>query len=172
MLHAVDGVIEVEVEFGDNTQLVALERAEFSAELAGVLLYCLDGVSHLVLREDGEIDVGYRQVGGDAHFAHGDERSGECACKAEEDVAEVFLYETGDLVLSGGLHRNDVFYRWVGREQAGRESLAGEDACAPGHFLMVRPGDRTSSKVVGCITKKPTHGSSSARNASQQPEAV
>ena len=50
--------------------------------------------------------------------------------------------------------------------------LAGGDACAPGHFLMVRPGDRTSLKVVGCITKKPTHGSSSARNASQQPEAV
>ena len=72
--------------------------------------------------------MGYRQVGGDAHFAHGDERSGECACKAEEDVAEVFLYETGDLVLSGGLHSSDVFCRWAG-------VLAGEDACAPGHFL-------------------------------------
>ena len=44
----------------------------------------------------------------------------------------------------------------------------GETHTAP----MVRHGDRTSLKVVGCITKKPTHGSSSARNASEQPAAV
>ena len=130
MLHAVDGVIEVEMEFGDDTQLVSFEGAEFATELTRMVLDSRHGVCHLVLREDGEIDVCYRQVGGHTHLADGDERAGQCAGKSEEDVAQVFLYETRDFVLSSGLHSN------------------------------------------GCITKKPTHGSSSARNASQQPEAV
>ena len=130
MLHTVDGIIQVEMQLGDDTQLMSLQCPEFSAELARVLLYRLHSVRHLVLREDGEVHMCYRQVGRHTHLAHRDKRSLQGTGKAQEDIAKVFLYEPCDLVLSSSLHN------------------------------------------AGDITKKPTHGSSSARNASQQPEAV
>ena len=115
MFHSVDGVIEVEMEFGDDTQLVSLEGAEFAAELAGVVMDSVHGVCHLVLGEDGEIDMGYRQVRGHTHLADGDKRAGQGAGEAQEDVAQVFLYKTCDFVLSSGLHSSKGLFILAGR---------------------------------------------------------
>lgn len=96
-LHAVDGLVEVEMEFGDDAQLVSFQVAHLAANLARILLNLRHGGGFPVLREDAEIDVGDAQIGRDTHFADRDEGAPQGACIAEKDVTEVFLYEAFNL---------------------------------------------------------------------------
>ena len=96
-LHTVDGLIEMEVEFGDNAQLVSLQVAHLTANLTCVFLNLRHSGGFLVLREDTEIDMGNAQIGRDTHFADRDKRAAQRVGIAEEDVAQVLLYETFNL---------------------------------------------------------------------------
>ena len=100
-LHTVDGLVQVEDYFRDDTQLMALQCAEFTAKTVRVLFNQRHRLCYLVLREDRQINMRKREIRRYAHFAHGYQGTLERARVTQKDVAHIFLYESSNLVLSG-----------------------------------------------------------------------
>ena len=99
-LHPIDGLVQMEDYFRNNTQLMALERAEFTAKTVGVLLDLRHRLGYFVLREDREVDMRKRQIRRYAHFAHRNQCSMQRARVTEKDIAHILLDEASDFVLS------------------------------------------------------------------------
>lgn len=108
MLHLVERSIDMEIELGDDSELILLQIAELEANRTLIFLHLLEHSLSAVRREDAQIYVGDAQVGRHAHLAYGDEQVADTLGIAKEDVAEVLLHEAGDLLLSSSLHDSQL----------------------------------------------------------------
>ena len=79
---------------------MAFERTHFSTDLAFIFLNMVHNGLHLVLREDTEIDMCNSEIGGYTYLADGDKNSRKCARVFKKNIAQIFLNETRDFVLS------------------------------------------------------------------------
>lgn len=116
VLEFVECLVEIEFQFGDDSQLFAFQHAQATTQvgIVGVdgrhhgFFACGDsgiGVGHCAQRQDAHIDASYGEVGSDANFCYGDERVAQLGFHLfEKEGAHILLYETGYLVLSCCFH--------------------------------------------------------------------
>ena len=72
-LHSVNRLVQMEDYFRNNTQLMALKCAKFTAKAVRVLLNKRHRLRYLVLRKDRQIDMRNREIRRHAHLAHGNQ---------------------------------------------------------------------------------------------------
>ena len=100
MFHSLNGFIGKESQFGNDSELVPLQRAELSADSSGIIGNLVHQFLFAIVGEDAQVDIGDAQVGRHTHLAHRDEYAAYLFGVSEEDVAEVLLYQSGDFVLT------------------------------------------------------------------------
>ena len=61
--HLVDGLIEVKMQFWNDTQLMALQVSHLATNFRGVCLHLRNHACYFVLWKDAQIDVCNAQVG-------------------------------------------------------------------------------------------------------------
>ena len=104
MFQVVEGVVDEELEFGYDAQLVAHTGAQFVANLTGVGVDVIQNFLGTLRGEDAEVAAGNAQVGTDAHGTDGDQHAMGGLRLPLEDVAKFLLYETGYFLLSCCFH--------------------------------------------------------------------
>ena len=104
MFQVVEGVVDEELEFGYDAQLVAHTGAQFVANLTGVGVDVIQNFLGTLRGEDAEVAAGNAQVGTDAHGTDGDQHAAEGLSFFLKHVAQFFLSETRDFLLSGCFH--------------------------------------------------------------------
>ena len=106
MFDVVEAVVDEELEFGDDAQLLAHSCAKVEANLLLVGIDVLHNLLCLLAWEDAEIDATHTQIGTDAASTHAHQNASHRTCLLLKDVAQLLLNETSYLVLSGCFHIN------------------------------------------------------------------
>ena len=104
MFHVVQAVVHEELELWDDAELLAYAGTEFEANLLLVRVDVLHNLLSLFAWEDAEIDAAHAQVGTDAASADAHQHPSHRTRLLLEDIAQLFLNESGYLVLSGCFH--------------------------------------------------------------------
>ena len=104
MLDVIQRIVDEELQFRDDAELLANAGAKFVANLLLVGIDVLHNLFRLLTREYAEINAADTQVGTYAANADAHQHASHLACLPLEDVAQFLLYEAGYLVLSGCFH--------------------------------------------------------------------
>ena len=104
MFDIIQAIIDEELEFGDDAELLADASAEFVANLTLVGVDVLHDFLCLLAGEYAEIDAADAQVGADAASADAHQYASHRTCLLLENVAQLLLNESGYFVLSGCFH--------------------------------------------------------------------
>ena len=104
MFDVIEAVVDEELEFWNDAELLADTGAKFVANLALVGVDVLHDFLCLLAGEDAEIDAALAQVGADATDADADQNATHGTCLLLENVAQLLLDESGYFILSGCFH--------------------------------------------------------------------
>ena len=104
MLNIVQRVVDEELQFRDDAELLANSCAKLVAHLPLVRIDVLHNLLRPLAWEDAEIDAAHAQVGADAAYADAHKHASHSACLLLKDIAQLLLNESGYLVLSGCFH--------------------------------------------------------------------
>ena len=104
ILGVVEAVIDEELEFWDDTQLVARALSQLIANLADVGVDVVADFLCTFAGEDAQVAAADAHVGADAAGGDGDDDTASGLCLALEDVAELFLYKACDFILTSCFH--------------------------------------------------------------------
>ena len=104
MVEIVQRVVNEKLQLGNDAQLVAHAFAEFKAQGAGVGVDVLQNLFGALGGEDAQIATGNAEIGADAHSTDGDQHAAEGLSFFLKHVAQFFLNETRDFLLSGCFH--------------------------------------------------------------------
>ena len=104
MFDVIQRIIDEELEFGDDAELLADAGAEFVANLTLVGVDILHDFLCLLAGEDAEIDAAHAQVGADAADADAHQHASHRTRLLLKDIAQLLLNESGYFVLSCCFH--------------------------------------------------------------------
>ena len=104
MFDVIQRIVDEELQLRDDAKLLTYSFAELEANLLLVGVDVLHNLLSLLAREDAEIDATYTQVRADAASADAHKNASHRTRLLLKDVAQLFLNETGYLVLSGCFH--------------------------------------------------------------------
>ena len=104
MLDIVETVVDKELQFGDDAQLVTCACAQLVAYLRGVVIDVVADLLRTFAGEDAEVAAADAHIGADAADADADQHSVGGLCLALEDVAQFFLNEASYFILTCCFH--------------------------------------------------------------------
>lgn len=110
MLHPVERRIDMEIELRNDAKLIMLHITQLESDGLLVVHHLLEHSFSALGGEDAQIDVRDAQVRRHAHLTDGDEQVANTFGITKEDVAQIFLHQAGDFLLSGSLHK---FLNWL-----------------------------------------------------------
>ena len=106
MFHIVQAVVNEELQFRDDAELLPNAGAELITHLALVGIDVLYYLLGLLAGEDTEIDAAHAQVWADAAYADADQHTTHGTRLLLEDVTQFLLNEPGYFVLTGCFQNN------------------------------------------------------------------
>ena len=104
MFDVIEAVVDEELEFRNDAELLADSCAKLEANLLLIGVDVLHNLCCLLAGEDAEIDAALAQVGADATDADADQNATHGTCLLLENVAQLLLDESGYFILSGCFH--------------------------------------------------------------------
>ena len=106
MFNVIQRIVDEELEFRDDAQLLAHSCAKLEANLLLIGVDVLYYLLCLLAWKDAEIDATHAQVGTDAASTDAHQHASHCTGLLLKDVAQLLLNEASYLVLSGCFHIN------------------------------------------------------------------
>lgn len=104
MLDIVETVVDKELQFGDDAQLVAHSDSQFVAHLLLVLIDVLHQFLSLLTGEYAEVDAAHAEVRTDAAGTDADQHTMHLTGLCLENLTQFLLQKPGYLVLSCCFH--------------------------------------------------------------------
>ena len=104
ILGIVEAVIDEELEFWDDAQLVSRALSQLIANLADVGVDVVADFLSTFAGKNAQVATADAHVGADAAGGDGDDDTPRGLCLALEDIAELLLYEACDFILTSCFH--------------------------------------------------------------------